>query len=210
MRILKRKRSSRRLIRIMIDFRKIKFIRSAVSSDGFINSPLPQLVFAGRSNVGKSSLINRLTQNKTIAKVGSTPGKTRCVNYFLVDEKAYLVDLPGYGYAKVSFAEKEKWARLMEEYFASGLITMGVVIVDIRHKPTEADVQMADWFKNSVVPFVVAANKSDKLKAPQIEAGIELISQTLNVAKPFIVPVSAQSGAGRDALVTAIMNFVER
>ena len=126
-----------------VNFNKVEFIRSAVSPRDFLRDGLPQLAFAGRSNVGKSSVINRLVNRKNFARVGASPGKTSQINYFRLDGAAYLVDLPGYGYAKVSKAERDRWGRLMEAYFASGLISLGVMIVDARHKPTAADVTMA-------------------------------------------------------------------
>ena len=126
-----------------INYNKAEFIRSAVRPDAFIRDGRPQVTFAGRSNVGKSSVINRLLNRKNFARVGATPGKTTQVNYFLIDNRVYLTDLPGYGYAKVSKEERERWGRLMESYFqAPGLITLGVLIVDARHKPTADDVTM--------------------------------------------------------------------
>ena len=121
-----------------LNFQKVEFVRSAGTREHFLRDGRPQFAFAGRSNVGKSSVINRLLGRKNLAYVGASPGKTTQINYFLVDQRAYLVDLPGYGYAKVSRAEKERWGRLMESYFQDegGLITTGVLIVDIRHKPT--------------------------------------------------------------------------
>lgn len=110
--------------------------------------------FRGRSNVGKSSVINRLLNRKNLARVGAAPGKTTHINYFLIDEKFYLVDLPGYGYAKVSKGERERWGRLMEEWFSDNtLMTLGMMIVDARHKPTADDQTMAEWFQGSGRPF---------------------------------------------------------
>ena len=149
-----------------MNFNKAEFIKSAASREHFIRDGMPQFAFAGRSNVGKSSVINRLVNRKNLAYVGASPGKTTQINYFLIDQKAYLVDLPGYGYAKVSQAEKERWGRLMENYFQDGaeFITIGVLIVDIRHKPTADDVTMHTWFRESGCPEIVIANKLDKLK----------------------------------------------
>ena len=121
-----------------LNFNKAEFVRSAGEPKDFLRDGLPQFAFAGRSNVGKSSVINRLVGRKNLAYVGASPGKTTHINYFLIDQKAYLVDLPGYGYAKVSRSEKERWARLMETYFQreADAITTGVLIVDIRHNPS--------------------------------------------------------------------------
>ena len=146
-----------------INFNKADFVLSAVKASAFIRDGRPQVTFAGRSNVGKSSVINRLLNRKNFARVGATPGKTSQINYFLIDDKIYFTDLPGYGYAKVSKEERDRWGRLMESYFAAeGLITLGVLIVDARHKPTADDVTMCDWFKGTGCPVIAVANKLDK------------------------------------------------
>ena len=148
-----------------VNLQRAEFVTSAVSPKHFIQDGLPQAAFAGRSNVGKSSVINRLLNRKNFARVGASPGKTVHVNYFNIDGTFYLVDLPGYGYAKVSKAERDRWGRLMEDYFARpDLLTLGVLIVDARHKPTTDDCTMAQWFKDTGRPVVVVANKLDKLK----------------------------------------------
>ncbi|MGO5113930.1 ribosome biogenesis GTP-binding protein YihA/YsxC [Candidatus Avoscillospira sp. LCP25S3_F1] len=176
-----------------------------ISSTAIADCPrdgLPQVAFAGKSNVGKSSVINRVLQRKNFARVGEAPGKTTHINYFRIDKKLYLVDLPGYGYAKVSKAEKDRWGKLMEAYFASGLIDYGVMIVDARHKPTANDMTMAEWFKNSGKPFVIVANKLDKLRKRDIAPNLALIRQTLELPESVeIIAFSAEKGEGRDALV---------
>ena len=176
-----------------------------ISSTAIADCPrdgLSQVAFAGKSNVGKSSVINRVLQRKNFARVGEAPGKTTHINYFRIDQKLYLVDLPGYGYAKVSKAEKDRWGKLMEAYFASGLIDYGVMIVDARHKPTANDMTMAEWFKNSGKPFVIVANKLDKLRKRDIEPNLALIRQTLELPETVeIIAFSAEKGDGRDALV---------
>ena len=166
-----------------LNFGKAEFTRSVGAQDGFLRDGLPQFAFAGRSNVGKSSVINRLLGRKNLAYVGASPGKTTQINYFLVDSRAYLVDLPGYGYAKVSRAEKERWGRLMESYFQEGsdFITAGVLIVDIRHKPTADDVTMHTWFRETGCPEIIVANKLDKLKKSQVEPALALIRETLEL-----------------------------
>ena len=193
-----------------INTNKAEFIKSAASASDFIRSEIPAIVFSGKSNVGKSSVINRLLCRKNFARVGQSPGKTIHVNYFLIDEKAYFVDLPGYGYAKVSRSEKERWGKLMESFFAAeGLITLGVMIVDSRHKPTADDVTMAQWFAAAECPLVIVANKADKLKKSEIEPNLALIRTTLSL--PDEVPVvlfSAEKGTGRDALMTEILKYV--
>ena len=187
-----------------LNFNKAEFVRSAGARDGFLRDGLPQFAFAGRSNVGKSSVINRLVNRKNLAYVGASPGKTTQINYFLIDAKAYLVDLPGYGYAKVSQAEKARWGRLMESYFQEGAdaITAGVLIVDIRHKPTENDRVMHDWFRQTGCPEIVVANKLDKLKKSQVEPALALIRETLELTeRDILVPFSAEKGMGKDELI---------
>lgn len=196
----------------MADFNvnKAEFIKSAASPDGFIRDELPNIVFSGKSNVGKSSVINRLLNRKNFARVGQSPGKTIHVNYFLIDKKAYFVDLPGYGYAKVSKQERERWGGLMEQFFAAeGLIDLGVMIVDARHKPTADDVTMAQWFKSAQCPMVVVANKCDKLKKSELEPNMALISSTLELSENIpLIPFSAEKGSGKDALMAEILRYV--
>ena len=193
-----------------LNINKAEFIKSAAAPSGFIRDALPNIVFSGKSNVGKSSVINRLLNRKNFARVGQSPGKTIHVNYFLIDKKVYFVDLPGYGYAKVSKAERERWGKLMEQFFAvDGLIDLGVMIVDSRHKPTAYDVTMAEWFKSTGCPLVVVANKADKLKKSEIEPNLELIRLTLGLddSTPLIL-FSAEKGSGREALMSQILNYV--
>ena len=190
-----------------MNFTKAEFVRAAADPRDFLRDGLPQMAFAGRSNVGKSSVINRLAGRKNLAYVGATPGKTTQINYFKVDGRAWLVDLPGYGYAKVSRAEKERWGRLMERYFQdeSGILTVGVLIVDARHKPTADDVTMHNWFRESGCPEIVVANKLDKLKPREVEPNLALIRQTLELADDEpLVPFSAQKGTGREQLIALL------
>ena len=190
-----------------MNFTKAEFVRAAADPRDFLRDGLPQMAFAGRSNVGKSSVINRLAGRKNLAYVGATPGKTTQINYFKVDGRAWLVDLPGYGYAKVSRAEKGRWGRLMERYFQDegGILTVGVLIVDARHKPTADDVTMHNWFRESGCPVIVAANKLDKLKPREVEPNLALIRQTLELADDEpLVPFSAQKGTGREQLIALL------
>lgn len=196
-----------------LNFGKAEFVRSVATRGNFLRDGLPQFAFAGRSNVGKSSVINRLLNRKNLAYVGASPGKTTQVNYFLVDNRAYLVDLPGYGYAKVSRAEKERWGRLMEGYFQDEgeLITAGVLIVDIRHKPTADDVTMHTWFRESGCPEIVVANKLDKLKRSQVEPALALIRETLELTEAdVLVPFSAEKGNGKEELTGLLNRACER
>ena len=188
-----------------IHFDRVEFVLSAVRPEAFLRDGRPQLAFAGRSNVGKSSVINRLVGRKNLARVGASPGKTTQINYFHIDDCGYLVDLPGYGYAKVSKAERDRWGRLMENYFAAGLISLGVQIVDARHKPTADDLTMIRWFYDTGCPVLIVANKLDKLKKSEIEPNLERIRQTLCPGgEAEVVPFSAETGVGKDALIQKI------
>ena len=185
---------------------KVEFVKSAATSAQFIQSPMPRIAFAGKSNVGKSSVINRLLGRKNFARVGAEPGKTVHVNYFLIDGRAYFIDLPGYGFAKVSRAEKERWGALMESFFSEkDLYDLGVMIVDARHKPTADDVTMATYFMSAGAEFIVVANKLDKLKKSEIEPNLRLIRDTLALGENIkLIPFSAESGAGKEELLQAI------
>lgn len=194
-----------------MNFQNVEFLISAASPKDFPANHLPEIAFAGKSNVGKSSVINRLLQRKNFARVGDKPGKTIHVNYFTLDRKCYLVDLPGYGFAKVSQSEKERWGKLMEDYFAANRITLGILIVDYRHPPTNNDITMARWFLDSGCPFAVVANKMDKLKKSELEPNLKLIRQDLELPDTCpVIPFSAEKGDGRDALVKLILDTVEK
>ena len=194
-----------------INFNKAEFVLSATTQNAFIRDGRPQVTFAGRSNVGKSSVINRLLNRKNFARVGAAPGKTTHINYFKIDNAFYLVDLPGYGYAKVSQAEKDRWGRLMESYFADpGLMTLGVMIVDSRHKPTADDCTMAQWFRDAGCPLVVAANKLDKLKKSETGPNLQRVRETLELGEDVpVIPFSAEKGDGKQELLDLILGKVK-
>ena len=191
-----------------MNLNNVEFIKSAASPSGFIRDLRPGIVFAGKSNVGKSSVINRILNRKNFARVGASPGKTVHVNYFLVDRAVYFVDLPGYGYARVAKSERDRWGELMESFFAEPeLITLGIMIVDARHKPTADDVTMAGWFKETGRPFLIVANKLDKLKKSEVEPNLQLIRQTLTLDESVrLIPFSAEKGTGRDELLAEILH----
>ena len=192
-----------------MNFQKVEFLISAASTKDFPKNRLPEIAFAGKSNVGKSSVINRILQRKNFARVGEKPGKTIHVNYFTIDNKCYLVDLPGYGYAKVSQAEKDRWGKLMEDYFAANRIDLGVMIVDCRHAPTNNDITMANWFLQSGCPFVVVANKLDKVKKSQILGNLATIREDLGLPEECpVILFSAEKGDGREELVRRILDAV--
>ncbi|HJG86422.1 ribosome biogenesis GTP-binding protein YihA/YsxC [Pseudoflavonifractor capillosus] len=190
-----------------LNLQRAEFVRSAAKAADFPRDGLPQVVFAGRSNVGKSSVINKILLRKNLARVGAAPGKTTHINYFLIDEKLYLVDLPGYGYAKVSQAEKERWGRLIESWFAdNALMTLGIMVVDARHKPTANDCTMGEWFKQSGKPFLVVANKLDKLRKSEIEPNLARIRETLGLPDDVkVITFSAEKGEGRQELLGEIL-----
>ena len=194
-----------------MNFNNVEFLISAAAPKDFPGNRLPEIAFAGKSNVGKSSVINRILNRKNFARVGEKPGKTIHVNYFTVDKCCYFVDLPGYGFAKVSQSEKDRWSRLMEDYFAAGRIDLGIMIVDARHAPTNNDITMASWFIQSGCPFVVIANKLDKLKKSEIEPNLQTIREDLELPEDCIViPFSAEKGTGRDELVKLVVGTVEK
>ena len=180
----------------------VEFIKSASMKDGFINDSRKKIVMVGRSNVGKSSLINAVANNGSPARVSSSPGKTTTVNYYMAGKgKAYFIDLPGYGYAKAEKKEKARWAVMMDEFFRhlDPETALGALVVDIRHKPMDSDVQMARCFKDFGLPFFVAGNKCDKLKPREIAPAVALIKETLGVED--VVPFSAITVSGKKALL---------
>ena len=193
-----------------MNLHNVDFYISAARTVDLPAKNLPEIAFAGKSNVGKSSVINRVLNRKNFARVGEKPGKTIHINYFTVDKKCYFVDLPGYGYAQVSQAEKARWGKLMEDYFAAGRIDLGVLIVDCRHAPTNNDITMARWFIDSGCPFVVVANTLDKVKKSQVEANITQIREDLELPDSCIVlPFSAEKGTGRDELIRLILDVAQ-
>jgi len=193
-----------------MNLQKVEFLTSAANPKNFPGNRLPEITFAGKSNVGKSSVINRLLQRKNFARVGDKPGKTIHVNYFTVDGKCYFVDLPGYGYAKVSQSERDRWSKLMEDYFAAGRIDLGILIVDYRHPPTNNDITMARWFIDSGCRFVVVANKMDKLKKSELEPNLATIREDLELPESCpVIPFSAEKGNGREELLRQILQVVK-
>jgi GTP-binding protein len=188
-----------------MNLHNVEFLISAAATKDFPSNRLPEIAFAGKSNVGKSSVINRILNRKNLARVGEKPGKTIHVNYFTVDKTCYFVDLPGYGYAQVSQKEKERWGRLMEDYFAADRIDLGILIVDHRHAPTNNDITMARWFLDSGCPFVVVANKLDKVKKSQVASTLETIRKDLELPEDCpVISFSAEKGNGKEELLKHI------
>lgn len=168
-------------------------------------STVPEIVFSGRSNVGKSSLLNKILKRKALARVSASPGKTVTINFFKLD-KARLVDLPGYGYAKVSQSEKVRWSKLMESYFNSERdIRLVVQLIDMRHSPTKDDLQMLDFLTQMQIPFIVALTKSDKLNKTEYKNQLESLQAEISKFEvQQIIPFSAKSGEGSDKIKSAI------
>jgi len=195
-----------------MNLHNVKFIKSTAAAKGLIIDDLPQIVFSGKSNVGKSSVINKLLNRKNIARVSSRPGKTIHINYFLIDELAYFVDLPGYGYARVAKTEQARWGKLMEVYFsAADHIALGVMIVDARHPPTKDDIVMAQWFKATDCRMVIIANKIDKVKSSEKIKNMDIIREVLGLSEGVkIIPFSAEKGTNKEELISDIFDAVER
>lgn len=194
----------------MINFNKAQFISAAGTSRQLQKSDKPEVIFSGRSNVGKSSLINKLVNRKALARVSATPGKTATINFFDVD-KFCLVDLPGYGYAKVSRSEKDRWAELMEGYFAQDRnFCLVVQIVDMRHPPTQDDLNMIDFLYNNGFEFIIVLTKKDKLKKTAQKESIERINEILADYEGIqLFPFSALNGEGTEEIKEAISQYVE-
>ena len=168
---------------------------------------LPEIAFAGKSNVGKSSLINALMNRKSYARISATPGKTQTINFYNVNEAIYLVDLPGYGYARTSMETREKWGKMIEKYLhTSKMLKHVFLLVDIRHEPSANDVNMYDWIKYQGFTPVVIATKADKLNRSQIPKQVKLVRETLGMGKEeILIPFSAETKQGRDE----IWNIIE-
>ena len=186
-------------------FKEAVFVKSAAGAEGLINTSLPEIVFVGRSNVGKSSLINFVTNNSKLAKTSSMPGRTRLINYFKIDNRFMLVDLPGYGFARAGKSDKEKWQALIETYLTgSDRIKRVFMLVDIRHKPTEQDIQMLNYLYYYQIPVTVLATKADYIKTYQKPARVSEIAQTLKLGTDNIVPVSIQDNKSKQVLIDMI------
>ncbi len=192
-----------------MNFNNVEFQYAAGYVDQLPESDLPEIVFSGHSNVGKSSLINKLVQRKNLARVSSQPGKTATINFYKAKDFR-LVDLPGYGYAKVSKLEKAKWAELVEGYLSAGRnIALIIQIIDIRHKPTQDDYDMLKFLYESNAPFVIVLTKKDKLKKTAYEKRIdEVLDELQDFEGIELIPFSAIDGSGLDDVKTVIEEFI--
>lgn len=185
--------------------KKAKFLLSQSSFGAFPQQGMPEIAMAGKSNVGKSSLINSLTRNSKLARTSSAPGKTRLINYYGINEDFLLVDLPGYGFAKAPKSEQEKWSRMIEGYLVGSENLKHVFhLVDIRHEPTREDVMMTEYLRHYDIPFTVIATKADKLSKAQRSRSIPVICRTLVVQPWEIMTYSSEDLTGRDALLEKI------
>ncbi len=191
-------------------FINAKFIKSAEKKSDFIIDSLPQIAIVGRSNVGKSSLINLLTNNKKMAKTSSTPGRTRLVNYFNIDNKIYLVDLPGYGFAKASKNITTAWDKVMNEYFVDNeQLKLVMLLLDCRHEPTNLDQQMLDYLAENEIPAVLVLTKIDKLSKSELNKNIDKISKILRYNKTMIIPTSAEKKIGVERIEQLLDEYIK-
>ena len=191
-----------------MNLNNVALMLSAVSKRQYPGTDLPEIAFAGRSNVGKSSLINKLLNRKKLARVSASPGKTATINFYNIDDSLIFVDLPGYGFARVSKQEKEKWGRMIEEYLNEReQLARVVLLVDMRHKPSADDVMMYNWILESgFEPFVIATKK-DKVKPGQRKAALQLIKDTLGTDN--VIPFSSEKGDGVDEVWSVFKNMIE-
>ena len=192
--------------------RRLEFIGPMATPTGWRpEAKWPEVAFAGRSNVGKSSLLNQLVRRKRLARVSNTPGRTREVNFFLVNDRFVLVDLPGYGYARISKERRAEWKPLIKGYLRTSTELRGIVqLLDVRHDPTSDDRQMIAFLASIGIPTLFALTKTDKLGASQRKTRIAALTEELSVSEDQVIPFSAVTGEGRDELAAAVMDLVEQ
>ena len=184
------------------------FLTSVGQGSAYPPAACCEIAIVGKSNVGKSSLINSLCNNKKLAKTYQTPGKTRLINFFLINRSFHLVDLPGYGFARASKTEQQGWGELMESYLGSGRVRHLFLLLDIRHAPTAEDRQMFRWLLYYGVPFTLVATKADKLAKSKRQQAANAAAKALG-APPYAIPFSTETGDGRDALLTRIGQILQ-
>lgn len=193
---------------MMLHIKQAEYIGSFVNLGQLPEGELPEIALVGRSNVGKSSLINKLVNRRHLAKSSSTPGKTRTINYYLMNEQWYMVDLPGYGFAKVSKAEREKWGKMIENYLQNRPQVQGVIqLLDIRHAPNENDKLMKNWLQHCGIPILLVATKADKVSRGGRQKYLSLIKKTLGLTETPLY-FSAETGEGIDELAAAIAEIL--
>ncbi|MCQ2533181.1 MAG: ribosome biogenesis GTP-binding protein YihA/YsxC [Clostridia bacterium] len=196
---------------MQVNFRNTQYFTTAASVDGCPNIGLPEVVLSGKSNVGKSSLINGLADNKKLARVSQTPGKTRAVIYFNCDRKLLFADLPGYGYAKASKDVKAQFSQLADSYFTSGRkFNLVLHLIDIRHEPSEEDIGMLEYMNNNNIPYFVIFTKCDKFSRQQLNNRLRELNEEFNFGDDAsIFPVSSERKIGMDSLRNAIVSYLE-
>ena len=194
-----------------MDYSKARFERAYGTFEQLPASTMPEIVFSGRSNVGKSSLINKVFNRKNLARVSSVPGKTITINFYSCGNEAKIVDLPGYGYAKVAKSEKTRWANMMEQYFNSGRdIKLVVQLVDMRHPATADDIMMMEFLEHAGIDYIVVLTKSDKLNKGEYKSRVENSRQELSFVDPEnIIPFSSQTGENVDKIKAIIESRLE-
>ncbi len=185
------------------------FIKSAADRKGFVVPDKAMIAVCGKSNVGKSSFINMLANRKKLAKTSAEPGRTRLVNYFDFGE-FLLADLPGYGFARVSKAEKEKWAKLLDDFFAQGAISHVFALADIRHDPTQDDLLMIDYLYSVRLPFTIVATKADKLAKTRVREAVRRIAAAFRTGEGNVIAVSSETRRGKEEVLAVLDSVVER
>ena len=192
--------------------KQLEFIGPMATAEGWRpTNDLPEVAFAGRSNVGKSSLLNRLVRRKAFARVSNTPGRTREINFFKVNDLFVLADLPGYGYARIAKERKAEWLPLIEGYLRTSTALRGVVqLLDVRHDPSEEDMQMLEFLADIEAPTIVALTKIDKLKPRQVAERVKSFAQSLKLDEDQMIPFSAETNVGRDDLAEAVVQLVSQ
>jgi GTP-binding protein len=185
-----------------------RFVKSATRPDEFPRDERPEIAFCGRSNIGKSSLLNTLTNTHGLARTSSSPGRTQTINFFLIDERAYFVDLPGYGYAKVPKAIKKHFGTMIESYLGSReQLKLTLMLVDSRMAPTESDILMKQWLDHHRIPNAVILTKADKISRSQLNQALRTGAKTLNTKE--IIPFSAVTSSGKDEILTRIRTAID-
>lgn len=185
-----------------------EFVKSAFQREHWTSDGKPEISFLGRSNVGKSSLLNSLLQRKKLARTSNTPGRTQSINFFLVNDFLYFVDLPGYGYAKVSKSMRSDWGKMAEEYLADrDELVLSIHLVDSRHDPTALDMQLHEWLVTNQKPHIVVATKSDKLSKRDLQKSLKVLKAKM--PESLVIPYSATTGEGRDQLWAKIESSVK-
>ena len=187
-----------------------KFEISAVSPKDYPKGNLPEIVLVGKSNVGKSSFVNTLCSRKNLARTSNVPGKTRQINFYNIDEKFYFVDLPGYGYSKMSKAEQVKSGKFIEQYLSIGKnISLIVLVLDIRHKPTEDDLLMYNYILSTNLPFIVVTNKADKIAVTKVQSEVDKIKEILGISYSTIIPFSSERKVYTEKVWEEFSKFIQ-